>query len=162
MSTVINQGTRWTQLTLAVQFLMAGAVVMLVAMLIVGNWVSANIKAMVVHNSAINTADLVANFVTPYSRELAYSNQLSEDAKRSLQANFETTSLSERVVSYKIWVPGGEIVYASNPDVIGLVFDQEEALIAAFNGQVYTSFIKLARAENRLESQLGMPLLEVY
>ena len=154
--------SRWTQLTLPGQFLLAGASVMIVAMLIVGYWVSSKIQATVVHNSAANAAEFVDNFVAPIGQELALSDDLSEPAKRALVEIFERTSLSERIVSYKIWIPEGRIVYASNPDAIGMVIEPDDELLEALQGQVAASFKGLDSAENRAEAQLGMPLLEVY
>jgi hypothetical protein len=153
---------RWTKLTLPVQFLLAGAGVMLFAMLIVGYWVSSRIQATVVQNSAANAAEFVENFVAPIGQELALANELSQPAKRALIEIFKRPSLSERIVSYKIWMPGGMVVYASNREVIGKVFEPEDVLLEAFEGRVSASFERLDSLENQAEALLNVPLLEVY
>lgn len=153
---------RWTSLTLPGQFLLAGAAVMLAAMLVVGHWVSSQIQEMTVQNAAINSAVFVESFVAPVLRDLNHSGELSDTAKQSLIEIFDKTSLSDRVVSYKVWVPGGKIVHASNPDVIDSVFEPSGELLAAFAGQVVPIFKGLNNPESQAEALLNVPLMEVY
>lgn len=156
------RSSRWTQLTLPVQFLLAGAVVMLAAMTIAGHWVSTSIRAIAVQNAAANAAVFVENFVAPISQELALSDHLSEGSKQKLVDILEGSTLKERILSYKIWGPGGRIIHASNPDIIGRVFQVEEDLRQALAGGISASFKALERAESQAEALLGVPLLEVY
>ncbi|MFY0312399.1 sensor histidine kinase [Leisingera sp. D0M16] len=156
------KNSRWTQLTLPVQFLLAGAVVMLIAMSIVGYWVSTSIRIIAVQNAAANAAVFVESFIAPISQELALSDHLSDSSKRALVNILEGSSLRERIVSYKIWGPDSRIIHASNPDVIGLQFWPEDGLKEALEGRVSASFKGLNGPENAAEAQLEMPLLEVY
>jgi len=152
----------WSRLTLPGQFLLAGAIVMTAAMLIVGFWVSSRIEQAVVQNSATSAALFMESFVSPLSQELAQSDELSGPAARALTEIFDGTSLGERVVSYKIWKPGGLIVHASDPALIGQVFKPSDDLKRAWTGRIAASYEDLTDLEDQAEAALGMPLLEVY
>jgi len=111
----------WRQLTLPGQFLVAGALVMVIAMFVVGSWVSRQIEAAVVENSATSAALFMESFISPLGQELAETDTLSPPARQALAEIFQGTALGERVVSYKIWLPGGRVVHSSNAALIGQV-----------------------------------------
>jgi signal transduction histidine kinase len=75
---------------------------------------------------------------------------------------FEGTALGERVVSYKIWKPGGLIVHASDASLIGQVFAPSDDLRQAWSGRIAASYENLTDLEDQAEAALGIPLLEVY
>ena len=153
---------QWRQLTLPGQFLLAGAVVMLGAMLLVGNWVAQRIEGSVVQNSAAAAALYVESFISPLSQELSETGTLSPPARQALEEIFRGTALGERIVSYKIWLTDGTIVYASDPALRGQTFERSDELIRATAGEVAASFEELTDLENEAEAALGIPLLEVY
>ena len=144
------------------QFLLAGAVVMTAGMLIVGFWVSARIEQAVVQNSATSAALFMESFISPLGQELAQDDSLSEPAQQALSEIFEGTSIGERVVSYKIWKPGGLVVHASDAALIGNVFTPSDDLERAWTGSIASSFEDLNDLEDEAEAALGVPLLEVY
>jgi signal transduction histidine kinase len=152
----------WTRLTLPRQFLIAGGIVMLVAMLFVGNWVTNRIEEAVVRNSASAVALYVESFISPLSQELTDGHELSDIARRSLDEIFEGTAVGERVVSVKIWKKGGVIAYASDENLIGKVFEPSDDLKEAWTGQISAAFEDLDNEESKFEAALGIPLLEVY
>ena len=158
----IAQTLGWQTLTLPGQFLMAGGVVMLVAMILVGNWVAKRIEDSVVQNSGTSAALFMESFIAPLSQELADTDTLSPPARQALAEIFQGTSLGERVVSYKIWLPSGFVVHASDPTLIGQTFDPSSDMIQASTGQVAASFEDLNDLEDEAEAALGVPLLEVY
>ncbi len=135
---------------------------MTAAMLIVGFWVSSRIEQAVVQNSATSAALFMESFVSPLSQELAQNDELSGPAARALTEIFEGTSLGERVVSYKIWKPGGLIVHASDSGLIGQVFKPSDDLKQAWTGRIAASYEDLTDLEDQAEAALGIPLLEVY
>jgi signal transduction histidine kinase len=153
---------RWGQLTLPGQFLLAGAVVMLLTMLVVGSWVSSRIEQAVVQNSAIAAASYMESFISPLSQDLASQDRLSEPAAQALDEIFSGVTMQERVVSYKIWKGGGRVVHASDRSVIGKSFKPSDDLRAAWQGEVAASYENLNDPEDRSEAALGVPLLEVY
>ena len=144
------------------QFLAAGGAVMLAAMLIIGAWITQRIEQSVVDNSAAATALYVESFVSPLSQELAASDALSTPALMALEEVFAKAGLAERIVSFRIWKPGGRIVYATDPEIVGRTFEPSEDLRRAWSGRVSASFGGLGDAESAREAELGVPLLEVY
>lgn len=153
---------RLRQSSLAVQFATAGGVVMLMAMLIVGQWVAARIEDSVVRNWANATALYMESFISPLSQDLAASDTLSPLAHRALDEVFGTTALGDRVVSFKIWKAGGLVVDASDHSLLGRRFPVEDHLRQAWKGEVTAELSQLDAAENRGEAALGLPLLEIY
>jgi signal transduction histidine kinase len=152
----------WTRLTLPRQFLFAGGVVMLIAMLFVGSWVSKRIEDAVVRNSASTVALYMDSFISPLSQELKTEAQLSDIALRSLSEIFKGTAVGDRVVSVKIWKRGGLIAYATDENLIGQVFEPTDDLKNAWSGNIAASFEELDDEESAFEAGLGIPLLEVY
>lgn len=152
----------WRDLTLPGQFLLAGAVVMLLAMAVVGHWVSARIENAVVQNSATSAALYMESFISPLSQELAETETLSPPARQALAEIFDGTALGDRVVSFKIWMPDGLVVHASDPTLIGQRFDPSDDLVRASGDEVSSSFEDLDELESEAEAALGVPLLEVY
>ena len=152
----------WRNLTLPGQFLVAAAVVMSLAMTAVGAWVSDRIESAVVQNSGAAAALFMESFISPLSQELANSDSLSPPARQALTEIFAGTSLGSRVVSYKIWLPGGRIAHASDKALIGKTFELTENQRLAWLGKVAASFEDLDDLENEAEAALGVPLLEVY
>lgn len=109
----------WRELPLARRFGLAGGAVMLVAMLLVGFWITERIQRAVIDNTAAASALYMESFISPLSQELARQDALSEPAVLALQEMMSGTPLGARVVSLKIWKPGGYVVYASDPAIVG-------------------------------------------
>ncbi|WP_353476176.1 sensor histidine kinase (plasmid) [Salipiger sp. H15] len=144
------------------RFAMAGSVVTLVGMAVIGSIVSGSIKAGVVRNSAISSAVYMESFIAPMSQELASAESLSPQTIERMTALLTQPPLSDRVISVKIWRPGGLLAFSSDADLIGQRFPPSEELIEAWNGQLNASFDELEEAESQRELQSGVPLLEVY
>ena len=153
---------RWRDAPLVVQFLAAGAAVMLAAMLLIGSWITGRIQDAVVASTASAGALYLESFVSPLSQELAANDKLSEPAVRALEEVFAATGLGDRIVSYKIRKGDGLVVHASDPEIIGKHFQPSPELEAAWTGTVSGSFEGLDDDESAGEAALGMPLLEVY
>ena len=154
--------SRWREASLSAQFALAGGVVMLIAMLVVGQWVALRIEETVVRNWANATALYMESFISPLSQDLAASDELSPLAHRALDEVFEATSLGDRVVSYKIWKANGLIVDASDHSLVGQRFQVDGHLRQAWSGQVAAELSTLDAEENVGEAALGMRLLEIY
>lgn len=154
--------SRWNRLSLPVQFVLAGTVVMAVAAAVVGNWVSSRVEQGVVQSSASAAADYVETFVAPLADEFATSQPLSQPAQQALSELFSTPAAAENVVSYKIWRQGGEVAMASDPEIVGQFFEESEDLQLAWTGTVAASYEDHGDDEDAREAALGIPLLEVY
>jgi signal transduction histidine kinase len=153
---------RWSRLSLPRQFVLAGGIVMLVAMVLVGSWVSRRIEQAAVQNFALLAANYLESFISPIAQDLAESNELSDPAKQAMIEVFSSPELSARIVSYKIWKQDGLVVYASDPSIIGQQFEPSADLQAAWRGEVAASFEDLNHDEDVSEATLGLSLLEVY
>jgi signal transduction histidine kinase len=135
---------------------------MLAAMLVIGAWITGRIEDSVVSNTASAAALYLESFFSPLSQELAANDRLSEPASRALDEVFAATGVGQRIVSFKIWKPGGLIAHASDPALVGRRFAPKAELQAAWAGRVSGSFDDLDDPENAGEAGLGLPLLEVY
>ncbi|MFY0692739.1 MAG: sensor histidine kinase [Paracoccaceae bacterium] len=144
------------------RFMLVGGFVMAVAALILGSWVAFRIEHGVVANSATSAALYMESFISPISHELTDGEQLSDPSRAALRKIFLESALGERVVSYKIWGTAGEIIEASNQELIGQVFELSNDQQAAWAGEIAASFEDLNDVEDEGEAALGIPLLEVY
>lgn len=154
--------TSWRSLSLAAQFAIAGGFVMVLSAVLVGGLVAARIEEGVVRNSALASAQYMDSIIAPLSQDIADADTLSPGAKRALDELFNNTSLGERVVSFKLWKPGGLVAEATDLTLIGRRFEVSPSLAQAYSGQVSATLEELDTDEDRGERDLGMPLLEIY
>lgn len=159
---VITDFADWAKLSLARQFALAGGVVMFVSAVAGGFFVSNRIEDAVVRNTANATALYMESFIAPLTQDLATRADMSAASKVKLGALLADTALGKRVVSFKIWRPGGLVVDASNLDVVGKVFPVTENLEKAWAGEVRADFNETGDEEDAAEHALGLPLLEIY
>ncbi|MBF9036229.1 two-component sensor histidine kinase [Rhodobacterales bacterium HKCCE2091] len=158
-ASLASVGTGWS---LPLRFLASGIVVMSAAAFAVGSWVSSRIEQGVVNSSASAAADYVETFVAPLAEDFQTDAELSDPVRRALEELFAAPAVAERVVSYKIWRPGGRILMASDPAIIGRTFPEGDDLVTAWSGTVAASFEDFGDEEDANEASLGIPLLEVY
>lgn len=144
------------------RFAVAGGLVMLAAMLGVGYWVTTRIESGVVRNTATATALFMDSFIAPLTQELLESDTLSIGPIRAIEEMMDGTRLGERVVSVKIWKPGGLIAYASRIEEIGKRYPPSDELRKAFTGEIVGGLTDLSAAENAPERGLASTLLEIY
>ena len=152
----------WNEKSLATQFAIAGGVVMLLSMVIIGRLVAGRIEEAVVRNTANATSQYMESFIAPLSQELDDGDTLAPGARRALEEIFQDTALGERVVSYKLWNLNGRVVEASDKEIVGKVFEVTENLQRAAAGEVRADFEDLNDVEDVGENALGLPLLEIY
>jgi signal transduction histidine kinase len=152
----------WRRLTLARQFALAGAAVLLLGMLVLGFWVTSQIEASVTRNTAVATALYVDSVIAPLLPDIRDQKILTAGARRALDETLRQGSLGDRILSFKVWLQGGLVAYSSDPDLIGRRFEPTEALQEAWEGNVTAEFDKLEDEESSRERAEGVPLLEVY
>ena len=75
---------RWSGLSLALQFLIAGGFGLLAVMLVVGFWVTSQIRQGVIRNSAATTALYVDSVIAPLLPDMRKSQELGDTVKRAL------------------------------------------------------------------------------
>lgn len=152
----------WSGRSLAWQFVIAGGIVLLAVMLVVGLWVTSQIRQGVMHNSATTTALYVDSVIAPLLPDLRKSQELDSTVKRALDETLGQGALGKRLVSFKLWRRDGTILYSKDSDLIGKRFKPNPNLIAAFAGNVMVKYNQLEDEENDKERALGLPLLEIY
>lgn len=155
--------TRINRLTWAQRFLLASLVILGIGMAGIGAWVGQEIETGVVHRTAGTTAMYVDSVVAPELQELATSETLRDQHVQALNELFDPrTPFGQQIVSFKVWNKEGEILYSTNPALIGQVFPIEGGLAEARRGQVSARVSPLELEENVAERLRGKPLLEVY
>jgi signal transduction histidine kinase len=153
----------WNRLSLARKFTALCALVVLAGALLMGLWVSSQIREGVTRNTAVATALYVDSFISPLTRELETGSELSIGPIRALDEAFQTSMLDGRILSVKIWRPDGTIVYSSADfDLISKKFPVTEELKLASAGQVTATFDQLTDPEDAKEREAGIPILEIY
>jgi len=153
---------RWRDLSLSRQYMLASAAVLVPGMLVIGGWVADTIEQGVSEFTATSTALYMDSFVAPLVQDLATGGTLSEPAQARLKNLMNNTSSGKRIVSFKIWKPGGVIAYSSHPETIGKRFPVTPHLERAWQGTITSEFDTLEDEEDILERGARHPLLEMY
>jgi signal transduction histidine kinase len=151
------------RLSLSQRFALTGSAVMLAAAVIIGAWVNGIIQRNVVTNTASATALFMDSFIAPLVQELETADTLSVGPVRAIEEVLgEDTALGRRVVSVKIWKPGGLVAYAEDASLIGKRFPDSDELEEAFKGNVVSELDELEDEESEAERSSGLSLLEIY
>ncbi|KAB0680045.1 sensor histidine kinase [Aureimonas leprariae] len=161
-STVRALLRRWRVLSLARQYLLAGAAVLVVGMVVIGFWVTRQIEEGVTQNTATATALYVDGVIAPLLADIDGSSVLSEGARRALDETLAQGALGARLETFKLWGRGGLITYSSDPSLIGKRFQPTDSLKKAWSGHVAAEFDDLDDDEDATERGSDVPLLEIY
>lgn len=152
----------WRDASLATRFGLAGGLVLLVFSVLVGGLVARQIQAAVVRNTATAAALYMDSFLHPLVEGYVTGTPPSPAMRRALQEVLPATPMGDRILSYKIWRPGGLVIEASDPALIGQSFPPSDELREAWAGRIAATFEDEAEEEDRAEHALGVPLLEIY
>jgi len=147
---------------LARQFLLAGGVVSLLAMLLVGALVERLIEEAVTRNSAASTALYVDSVIAPLLPDMRAAETLDDAVVRALDETLGHGALGERLISFRIWRPDGAIVYADDKNLMGTRLEPSEALRSAFSGAMIAEFHREDEVVGAEERERGQPLLKIY
>lgn len=154
-------GAYWRSLGLSQQFLIASAAATIAAMSILGAWLSQRIESAVSQYAALDAALYVEAVIG--ERIQGISDAASDpETQRQLESLVLETPLGRRVVSFKVWAPGGRVLYASRPTHVGKTYPPTPHLLEAWGGKVVFQFDDLNDSEDALERSLKIPLLEIY
>ncbi|ADV09978.1 sensor histidine kinase [Mesorhizobium ciceri] len=156
-----NLTRRWSELSLALQFVVAGGFGLLAVMLVVGAWVTAQIREGVIRNSAATTALYVDSVIAPLLPDLRKEQELSDSVKQALDETLGQGALGKRLESFMLWRRDGTVLYAKETALIGRRFAPSDNLRSAFEGNVVAEFNTFDEDESE-EKATGLPLLEIY
>lgn len=153
---------RWKSLSLASQFLLAGGLVTIFAMLVVGAFVTRLIENTVTRNSAATTALYVDSVIAPLLPDMQTTQALDDTVTRALDETLGQGALGTRLFSFRLWRSDGTILYSSNKGLAGKQFPLSNSLKTAFAGQMVAKFNRIDDVESVAERNSGKPLLEIY
>ncbi|MFC3061559.1 sensor histidine kinase [Paenirhodobacter populi] len=144
---------------LIAQFVLTAGVVLVVGMLLMGLWVTAEIEEGVTENAGGVTALYVDAVIAPITQDLAENGELEDGARERLEHILRQGALQDEISAFKLWDRGGRIVYSDNPALVGRVFPVHFALSEALAGRVHASVSRSSHAEDDFGEH---PLMEVY
>ncbi len=148
------------RLSLARQFALVAGIVVGAGTLVLGRFISAEIEGHVVRSAAVATALHLNTIVAPSLQEFATSPTRSEESLRALDDLFKHGELGRRIVSVKIGLPDGRIIYSTNRDFIGKTFSANPELRKALGGKVAAQFESPVDESGAVER--NTPLLAIY
>jgi signal transduction histidine kinase len=152
----------WNSWSLASQFLLAGGLVSLVAMGLVGAVVASVIEESVTRNSAAATALYVDSVIAPILPDMRTSEVLDETVAHALDETLGQGALGKRLLSFRLWRRDGTVLYSNDKSLVGERFQPNANLRAAFAGRLTAEFDRVDDFESKVERDSGRPLLEVY
>ncbi len=163
--TVASRGglaVAWRGLSLIQKFTLIGLFVIGSGTSIIGAWVAQRIESAVVHNSASSAALYMSGLVEPIVTQVGPGGALTDQQIKQLDDLSASSAFGKAIVSIKIWADGSKVVYSNHKYVVDHRFPLTEGLQVAWSGGVAGEYNQLNERENQAESQLGIPLLEVY
>jgi signal transduction histidine kinase len=153
---------RWAPGSLAAQFVIAGGLVSLVAMALVGAVVASVIEDGVTRNSAAATALYVDSVIAPILPDMQKSDFLTDPVKQALDETLGQGALGKRLMSFRLWRRDGTILYSKDGALTGKRFEANPSLRKAFAGTLVAKFDQVDDVESKAERESGQPLLEIY
>src|ERR1700754_3141501 len=102
---------RWNAQSLALQFLVTGGCVSVIAMLAVGIFVSHSIENAVTRNSAATTALYVDSVIAPLLPDMRSAQPLDDTITRALDETLDQGALGQRLMSFRLWRSDGTVLY---------------------------------------------------
>ncbi len=143
--------------SLAAQFLAAGSVVSIVALLLIGILVTTLIERAVIRNAATTTALYVDSVIAPLLPDMQDNAPLTVPVARALDETLGQGALGSRLVSMRIWSREGQVLYSRNKnDESAPAFTADAA--AALTGEVVGRF----HASGPTATISTGPLLAIY
>lgn len=156
---------RWRpfeRVSLSQQFLLAGALVLLLGVGATGTWLGRQIEAHAVNRAAQSATVYVESVLAPHLIELVLTGRLSDDTRRVLDGIFVGSPLAGTVVRFKLWTADGRVHYSSAPGEAPQSYALHDHQAYAFAGQMQASVSELDGPDNATERTRWNRLIEVY
>ncbi len=150
------------KLTLARQYMVISLLVMIGGMAVIGVWVNRQIETAVTDRTAAVTALYVDSYISHHLQTLAISSQLPAQDLTALKLVFTEASPGTQIVSFRVWLPDGTIVYSTNSELTGRIYPVEGGLAQAFGGDVISEVSNLDKPEQVFERASWDRLIETY
>lgn len=153
---------RMRDVGLTARFSLVSLVVLLLALLVLGTWLTLRIEAATVTRSTELTGTYIQILMGPHLRTLEQQGWQDAEAIEALDAHFRDEAVLDSVPSVKVWLEDGTVVYSNTPQLIGERFPVDDELRRAFAGEIQSNISDLGAAEHRIERQFADRLMEVY
>jgi len=154
--------SRLRNLNLVQQFALAGSIVVIIAMTVIGRWVAMQIEGGVVNSTSAATALYMDAILAPIVPDLINEGGQRTIPDERINHIMRQTEFGQRVVSIKIWKRDGHIIFSNRKELIGRQFVPSLHLKKAWSGVVSAEFDNLSDEEDTHERASGLPLLEMY
>ncbi|WP_299641726.1 ATP-binding protein [Devosia sp.] len=143
------------------RFLMVAAPVVVVAMIVLGNWASDRIEQSTTKSAAEAGAIFLQAFLQPFVQDLPPAGAMSAEAEQPLDRLLATEDLRQRFILLKIWRLDGTLVYSSHKNIPPFESAEEQIRVAA-SGQLAQHFEELDEVIQGVAPADNIRLLEVY
>ncbi len=144
------------------RFLLASLLVLVAGMTTIGVWITNQIQQSVIVRVAETAAVYVDSAVAPYLQNLDAGYTLTSEDKAGLDRLFRAIPHQDQIPSFRIWSPGGRLIYSAGADIGGEPFPIDAGLASALNGKVFAG-ISSSGEQNSVGASAGsQPLLEIY
>ena len=155
-------GQSFERLSYSRQFLLGGAMLLVIGMIVVGTWLGREIERSAVNRAAAVAAVYVESILAAQLHAEPGMGLAIADAHAILDRIFITGPLRRKVVRFKLWDRDGVIRYSSDHRQLEQRFPVDGLLAAAFAGAVQARISDLDDADNPAEREHWRQLLEVY
>jgi signal transduction histidine kinase len=162
-----STGAKLRHLSRSTQFVICATLILGLTMTFVGNLVSQSIEDATVQTAAEAGARYMEHFLEPFVQGLTTAKELPDGTIQTIDHLLSNTSLSTHVVSVKIWLPDGTIVYSTDKSAVQKIFPTEE-ISQALTGKIYTELDNdleddtTDNIEDAFERSLNIPLYEIF
>lgn len=150
----------WRRMSLSVQFLVAAAVVVTIAMVALATWAGERIQTSATHSAAEAGAIFLQAFLQPYIQDIPASGPLAPAVVKTLDGLL-VSDKSKPFMMLKIWRLDNSLVYSSNRNVFADEPVEEEIRVAA-SGGLARHFEELDEEVKDIAPDENVLLLEVY
>jgi signal transduction histidine kinase len=147
--------------SLSSQFVLAGGLIMMMAAVIAGYFVSAIVSQISIERTAVSTALLIESLVAPLAQNLVTDDVLSKDSAASIDRTIGTAPFNRRFPYLDIWKKGGVVAYSTTTSLVGQKFEVSPGLAAAFGGDVSARYTNLNAREHVVRG-FREKFLEIY
>ena len=151
----------WSKLDLGTQFLLVSAVTLISGMLIVGSWLSSQIKVANTHAAGSAAALFTDSLIEPHVQELVTGTEISASHIKALDALLQRAEVGKSILGMKIW-KGEKVAYSNHVDQISMFFPGKTDVARAGAGEIIAQFDHLSSEDEKFEIKLGTPILEMY
>jgi signal transduction histidine kinase len=152
---------RFGDWSLSSQFVLAGGLIMIIAAVIAGYFVSTFVSQISIGRTAASTALLIESLVAPLAQNLVTDDVLNKNSAASIEDTIGSAPFSRRFPHLDIWKKGGVVAYSTTKSLIGQQFEVSPGLATAFGGDVSARYTDL-NAREHIVRGFREKFLEIY